>query len=171
MKSFPRTLACVAVAALAGCGVLKHKVLTAPQISGTVTRAGVPVAGLHVQLADALDDAGDAVSDAVKDDAVTNAQGHFSVGPLHRKKRTWSVPLFNVAQHTVPWGLRLSKDGQAWQAGWLSDPTLFGEVPKAPISALCELTVHGKSSVIDGDIAIVGNGPCLLQLVQAKKKK
>lgn len=171
MNSCFPMLACAALVSLAGCGVIKHQVRTAPLISGTVTRAGVPVSGIHVQLADALNDAGAVAADAARDEVVTDAHGHFTVGPLHRMTRKSSVPLFNVSQHTVPWGLRLSKDGQVWQSGWLSDPTLFGVVPKAPISALCDLAVDSKSSVVDGDIAVVGKGPCLLQLVVAKKKK
>jgi len=171
MNLFVQMLACAALAGLVGCGVIKHKVLSAPQITGTVTRAGVPVRGIHVQLADVVNDAGDVAPDVVNDEVVTDAHGHFTVGPLYRKTRKSSVPFFNVDQHTVPWGLRLSKDGQTWQAGWLSDPAMFGVIPKAPISALCDLSVDSKSSVIDGDIAVVGMGPCLLQLVVAKKKK
>jgi hypothetical protein len=70
----------------------------------------------------------------------------------------------------VPWGLRLSTDDATWQAGWISDPDMFGEVPKAVVHAVCDLTADSKSSVIDGDIAIVGKGPCNLKVAVAGKK-
>lgn len=170
MKLFSSMLMIATVAALSGCMTVKHRNLTAPQISGTVTRGGVPVQGVHVQLADVLDTTGAPAPTAFKDEAVTDAQGHFTVGPITREtKGKAKVPLVNVDLHTVPWGLRLSTDDKAWHAGWLSDPTMLGDVPKAPISAMCDLSVDSKSSVIDGDIAVMGNGPCILQLIEKKK--
>ena len=171
MKLLTSVLMIAAAAALSGCIPVKHHDLTAPQISGTVTRAGVPVPGVHVQLADVLNDTGVPAPDALKDEAVTDEQGHFTVGPLYRvTKKKAAIPLVSVDLHTVPWGLRLSTDAKTWHAGWLSDPTMLGDVPKAPISALCDLSVDAKSSVIDGDLAIMGNGPCILQLIEKKKK-
>lgn len=170
MKGLLGLLMIASMAALAGCIPIRHHVLAAPQISGTVTRAGVPVPGVHVQLVDVLDQNGVPAPDALKDGAVTDEQGHFTVGPLYRVTKKTSVPLVSVNLHTVPWGLRLSTDQKSWQPGWFSDPTMYGDVPKAPVSALCDLSVHSKSSVIDGDIAIAGNGPCILQLIEKKKK-
>ncbi len=171
MKLFFSVLMVASVAALSGCIPLKHHDLAAPQISGTVTRAGVPVSGVHVQLADVLSDTGTPVPDALKDDAVTDEQGHFTVGPIYRTtKRKTSVPLLSVDLHTVPWGLRLSADNKTWHAGWLSDSTVLGDVPKAPVSAMCDLSVDSKSSAIDGAPAVMGNGPCILQLIEKKKK-
>ena len=171
MKSLSSMLTLASAAVLAGCIPVKHHDLSAPQISGTVTRAGVPVPGFHVQLADVLTAGGAPAPGALEDEAVTDGQGHFTVGPIYRvNKRKASIPLASVDLHTVPWGLRLSADNKTWRAGWLSDPTMFGQVPKAPVSALCDLSVDSKSSVIDGDLAIVGNGPCILQLIEKKKK-
>ncbi len=166
MKLFSSVLLIASIAVLSGCIPIpmKHHNLTAPLISGTVTRAGVPVSGTHVQLVDQFDDTGAPAPGALKDEAVTDQQGHFTVGPLSRvtKKR--------VDLHTVPWGLRLSSDDKTWQPGWLVDPTVYGEVPKAPISALCDFSVDSKSSAIDGDLAVAGNGRCILQLVEKTKK-
>ncbi|HEY0199372.1 MAG TPA: carboxypeptidase-like regulatory domain-containing protein [Rhodanobacter sp.] len=170
MKLFFSALMVASAVVLSGCIPIKHRYLTAPLISGTVTRAGVPVPGVHVQLADVLNDTGVPTSDALKDDAVTDAQGHFTVGPLYRVAKNMKVSVVKVNLKTVPWGLRLSSDSKTWHAGWLSDPTMIGEVPKAPLSAMCDLSVDSKSSVIDGDIQVVGNGPCILQLVEKKKK-
>lgn len=163
MKSLSATFMWAAVAMLAGCAQIKHADPVAPQISGTVTRAGVPVAGVHVQLVEAFDDSGAPLSGAEKDEVLTDAQGRFTVGPLYRKAR-------RVDLHTVPWGLRLSVDDKTWHAGWLSDPTLLGAVPKAPVSAMCDLAVDSKTSVIAGDAAAMGKGPCILQLIQKTKK-
>ena len=171
MKLFFSVLMVATAATLSGCIPIKHHDLVAPQISGTVTRAGVPVTGVHVQLADVFNDSGAPAPTALKDEAVTDEQGHFTVGPLYRvTKKKASVPLVSVDLHTVPWGLRLSADNKTWHAGWLSDPTMLGEVPKAPISAMCDLSVDSKSSAIDGDLAVMGNGPCILQLIEKKKK-
>ncbi|WP_449429000.1 hypothetical protein [Rhodanobacter umsongensis] len=171
MKLFSSVLMIATAAALSGCIPVKHHDLTAPQISGTVTRAGVPVQGMHVQLADVLDDSGAPTPDALKDEAVTDEQGHFTVGPLYRvTKKKASIPLVSVDLHTVPWGLRLSADDSKWRAGWLSDPTVLGDVPKAPVSAMCDLSVDSKSSAVDGAPAVMGNGPCILQLIEKKKK-
>jgi hypothetical protein len=163
MKSLSIVLMGAAVAMLAGCVHVKHTDPVAPQISGTVTRAGVPVAGVHVQLVEAFDDAGMPLPDAQQDEVLTDDQGHFTVGPLYRKAK-------RVDLHTVPWGLRLSADAKTWHAGWLSDPTLLGAVPKAPVSAMCDLAVDSKTSAIAGDVAIMGKGPCILQLIEKTKK-
>ena len=170
LKWFVGVLMIASAAALAGCIPIKHHMLSAPQISGTVTRAGVPVPGVHVQLADVFTEGGVPAAGALKDSAVTDEQGHFTVGPLYRMTKKTSVPLVSVDLHTVPWGLRLSTDQKSWRPGWLSDPTMYGQVPKAPVSAMCDLSVDSKSSVIDGDIASMGNGPCILQLIEKKKK-
>lgn len=163
MKSLPILLMSAAVAVLAGCVHVKHDDPVAPQISGTVTRAGVPVAGVHVQLVEAFDDAGAPQADAQKDEVLTDDQGHFTVGPLYRKAK-------RVDLHTVPWGVRLSADDKTWHAGWLSDPTMLGAVPKAPVSAMCDLAVDSKTSAIAGDLAAMGKGPCILQLIEKTKK-
>ncbi|MBD8897989.1 carboxypeptidase-like regulatory domain-containing protein [Rhodanobacter sp. DHG33] len=163
MKPFSILLLVAAVAALAGCSQIKHTDPVAPQITGTVTRAGVPVAGAHVQLVEAFDDAGTPLPDAEKDEALTDAQGHFTVGPLYRKAK-------RVDLHTVPWGLRISADNKTWHAGWLSDSALLGVVPKAPVSAMCDLAVDSKTSAIAGDLQAMGKGPCILQLIEKTKR-
>lgn len=168
MKSLQHLFASVALVALSGCVYWPHQYLTAPQISGTVTRSGKPLVGQHVQLADVMTQAGDVAPDALKLDAVTDAQGHFSIGPISRKTKTAPVPLFNVRNKTVPWGLKFSNDGQNWHAGWLTDPTLFGDIPKASLTASCDLDQPIKSRVITGDTALVGNARCDLSLPSKK---
>ena len=172
MKSSSRILLCVlAAASVVGCSVpIKHQYLTAPQIIGTVTRAGEPVEGIHMQLVDVLNASGEPVLGAVTQEAVTDAQGHFKLGPMKQLAHRVNNPLFKVDQHTVPWGLRMSKDDQTWHVGWASDPDMFGEVPKTVVTAQCDLAVDSKSSVIDGDIAIVGTGPCKLKVAVTSKK-
>ncbi len=172
MRSFFRlSLGVLVAAAVVGCSVpIKHRVLTAPKVSGTVTRAGQPVQGIHVQLVDVLNASGEPAPGAVIQQAVTDALGRFTLGPMQQQARKLDNPLFKVDQHTVPWGLRLSADGRLWHAGWLSDPDMFGDVPKAVVTAQCDLAAASKSSVIDGDIAIVGKGPCHLKVVEAKKQ-
>ncbi|MBD8872123.1 hypothetical protein [Rhodanobacter sp. DHB23] len=163
MKSLSLLLASAAAVMLAGCVQVRHTDPVAPQVSGTVTRAGVPVAGVHVQLVEAFDEAGAPLPDAEKDEVLTDDQGHFTVGPLYRKAK-------RVDLHTVPWGLRLSVDDKTWHAGWLSDPTMLGVVPEAPISAMCDLAVDSKTSAIAGDNQVMGKGPCLLQLIGKTRK-
>lgn len=163
MKSLSILLTGAAVVMLTGCAHVRHNAPVAPQISGTVTRAGVPVAGVHVQLVEAFDDTGAPLPDAEKDEVLTDGQGHFTVGPLYRKAK-------RVGLHTVPWGLRLSVDDKTWHAGWLSDPTMLGVVPKAPVSAMCDLAVDSKTSTIAGDLTAMGKGPCILQLIEKTKK-
>ncbi len=171
MKSMFQASLCVLTAGIVGCSVpIKHHVFAAPQISGTVTRAGKPVEGIHMQLVDVLNAAGEPVAASIRQEAVTDAQGHFALGPFKQVAHKVDNPLLNVDQHIVPWGLRMSKDGQTWHAGWLSDPDMFGEVPKTVVTAECDLAVDSKSSVIAGDIAVVGSGPCNLKIVEAKKK-
>jgi hypothetical protein len=169
MKPLLRWIACLAPIALNGCIYWPHHYLTAPRIDGTVTRSGKPLAGYHVQLADVMTQAGEATPEARKLDAVTDAQGHFSIGPISRTSRTAPVPLFNVRNQTVPWGLTFSNDGQTWEAGWLTDPTMFGDIPKASVNASCDLDAPSKSGVIAGDDAMVGNGRCNLTLESKKK--
>ncbi|HEY8683448.1 MAG TPA: hypothetical protein VIM06_09775, partial [Rhodanobacter sp.] len=106
------------------------------------------------------DESGGVAITARKQETVTDAQGHFALGPIRRFAWTTPMPIFSVGNHTIPWGLRLSTDAQSWRAGWLSDPTLFGEVMSAPIVATCDLSAASKSSVIAGDKSLVGNGPC-----------
>jgi hypothetical protein len=162
MKPFHRLLICVMFAGLAGCVPWPHRYLTAPRITGTVVKAGQPVAGAHVQLADVMDESGQMASTARKQEVVTDAQGHFTVGPIRRFAWSAHVPVLTVTQNTVPWGLRLSTDGQSFRAGWLSDPTLFGEVLSVAIVATCDLNAASRSSVIEGYKSLVGNGPCTL---------
>jgi hypothetical protein len=147
---------------LAGCVPWPHHYLTAPRITGTVVKAGQPVAGAHIQLADVMDESGEMAATARKQEVVTDAQGHFTVGPIRRFAWSAHVPVLTVTQNTVPWGLRLSTEGQSFRAGWLSDPTLFGEVLSVPIVATCDLNAASKSSVIEGYKSLVGNGPCTL---------
>ena len=172
MKSSSRILLCVLGAAgMVGCSVpIKHQYLTAPQISGTVTSAGKPVEGIHIQLVDVVNASGEPALGATTQEAVTDAQGHFTLGPMKQLARRVDNPLFKVDQRTVPWGLRISKDDQTWNVGWVSDPDMLGEVPKTLVTAQCDLAVDSKSSVIDGDIAIVGMGPCKLKVAVASKK-
>ncbi len=172
MKLSSRILLCgLAAASVVGCSVpLKHQYLTAPQISGTVTRAGQPVQGMHMQLVDVLNATGEPQRGANTQEAVTDAQGHFTLGPIKQVARKVDNPLLKVDQHTVPWGLRTSNDGQTWQVGWLSDPDTLGEVPKTVVTAECDLAADSKSSVIEGDIAVVGTGPCKLKVAVARKK-
>ena len=169
MKSFLRMSLCVL--AIAGCSVpIKHQIFTAPRISGTVTRGGKPAEGIHMQLVDVLNASGEPVAGSIKQETVTDAQGRFTLGPMKQVAHKVDNPLFKVDQHTVPWGLRLSEDGQTWHAGWLSDPDMFGDVPKTVVTAQCDLATDSKSSVIDGDISIVGTGPCKLKVAVAPKK-
>ncbi|NYE29385.1 hypothetical protein HDE78_002343 [Rhodanobacter sp. K2T2] len=172
MTSSSRILLCVlAAAGVVGCSVpIKHRYLIAPQISGTVTRAGQPVQGMHMQLVDVLNASGEPQPGAQTQEAVTDAQGHFTLGPIKQQARRIDNPLFKVDQHTVPWGLRMSQDGQTWNVGWVSDPDMLGEVPNAVVTAQCDLAADSKSSVIEGDIAVVGIGPCKLKVAVASKK-
>ena len=172
MTSSSRILLCaLAAASVAGCSVpIKHQVFTAPQISGTVTNAGKPVEGIHVQLVDVVNASGEPMPGATTQEAVTDAQGHFTLGPIKQVAHRVDNPLLKVDQHTVPWGLRMSRDEQAWQAGWLSDPDMLGQVPKTLVTAHCDLAADSKSSVIEGDIAVVGMGPCKLKVAVASKK-
>jgi hypothetical protein len=162
MKSLRGLLLCAVVAGLAGCVPWPHHYLTAPRITGTVVKAGQPVAGARIQLADVMDESGEMAPAARKQETVTDAQGHFTLGPIRRFSWSAHVPALTVTQNTVPWGLRLSTNGQSWRAGWLSDPSLFGYVMKIPIVATCDLNAASKSSVIEGDKSLVGNGPCNL---------
>ena len=172
MKSSSRILLCLlASAGVAGCSVpIKHHVFIAPQISGTVTRAGQPVEGMHMQLVDVLNASGEPQAGAHTQETITDAQGHFTLGPMTQLAHRVDNPLFKVDQHTVPWGLRMSQDDQNWQVGWVSDPDMLGEVPQTVVTAQCDLAVESKSSVIEGDIAIVGMGPCKLKVAVASKK-
>jgi hypothetical protein len=162
MKPFHRWLMYIMYAGLAGCVPWPHHYLTAPRIAGTVVKAGQPVAGAHIQLSDVMDESGETASTARKLEVVTDAQGHFVVGPIRRFAWSAHVPVLTVTQNTVPWGLRLSTDGQSFRAGWLSDPSLFGEVVEVPVVATCDLSAASKSSVIEGYKSLVGNGPCTL---------
>lgn len=171
MKWLHRAFLLAVMAGIVGCSVpIRHQVYIAPQISGTVTRDGKPVQGVHIQLADVLNASGELVAASITQQAVTDAQGHFTVGPIKQVAHEVDNPLFKVDQHTVPWGLRLSNDGQQWLAGFLSDPDVFGEVPRTVVIAQCDLASASKSSVIEGDIALVGSGPCRLKLAVAVKK-
>ena len=159
----------VVVAGLAGCVPWPHHYFTAPQIRGTVSRAGKPVAGAHVRLADLMTASRTVSTAAITQEAVTDAQGHFSVGPIRRFSWQAHVPLVSVYQHTAPWGLQLSTDDAAWQPGWLSDYSLYAEVSKLPLTAHCDLDAPFRSSVIEGDISLVGNGPCQLAISESDK--
>ena len=169
MRSPHRLVLCLVAAGLAGCVPWPHHYLTAPRISGTVSAGGRPMAGVHVQLADLMQASGEVAAAATRLDTVTDAQGHFALGPIRRFAWSAHVPVLTVSQNAVPWGLRLSPDGHSWRAGWLSDPTLFGYVMKQPLSATCNLDAASRSSVIEGDKSLVGNGSCTLTAVESKQ--
>jgi hypothetical protein len=158
-------------AGIAGCSVpIRHHVFGAPQISGTVTRDGKPVEGIHMQLVDVLSASGEPAPTSIKQETVTDAHGHFTLGPIKQVEHKLDNPLLKVDQRLVPWGLRFSNDDQSWHAGWLSDPDMFGEVPKTLVTAECDLAAESKSSTIVGDVASVGNGPCNLKIAVDRKK-
>jgi hypothetical protein len=159
----------VVLAALAGCVPWPHHYLTAPQIRGTVSRDGKPVAGAHVRLADLMTVSRTVSPAALTQEAVTDAQGHFSVGPIRRFSWQAHVPLASVYQHNAPWGLQMSNGGAAWQPGWLSDYSLFAEVSKMPLTAQCDLGAPFRSSVIEGDLSLVGYGRCQLAISESDK--
>jgi hypothetical protein len=169
MRHFFRTLVCVLPACLAGCVPWPHHVLTAPRISGTVLHSGKPVAGVRVQLADVMTAQGVVQAGAVTQDAVTDAQGHFAIGPIRRFAWTGQVPVLGVAERAFPWGLQLSSHANAWQPGWLEDPTLFGYVVNVPLVARCDLDAASRSSVIGGNESLVGNGSCTLTTMELSK--
>lgn len=152
------------VVGLGGCVPWPHHYRTAPQIVGTVSHAGKPVAGVHVRLADLMTENGAMANDAMRQEAVTDAQGHFSLGPLRRFTWRSHVPLVSVYEHTAPWGLQLSGGNDAWQPGWLSDHSLYAEVPTSVLTASCDPAAPSQSSVIKGDKSLVGNGPCQLAI-------
>lgn len=154
---------------MSGCVPWPHHYFTAPQINGTVTRAGKPVAGVRVRLADLMTASGTMSSAALAQEAVTDAQGHFSIGPIRRFSWQAHVPLVSAYQHTAPWGLQLSTGDGAWQPGWLSDYSLFAKVSKLPLTARCDLGAPFRSSVIEGDVSLVGNGPCQLAISESDK--
>ena len=160
---------CALLASLGGCVVWPHHHLSAPRISGTVTCAGKPVAGARVRLADLMTTQGTVAADATTLDAVTDARGHFSIGPIRRFAWTGTVPVLGVAQHTFPWGLQLSTDARGWQPGWLEDPTLFAYVVNATVVARCDLGAPARSSVIGGNPSLVGNGSCTLTTAESSK--
>jgi hypothetical protein len=163
-----RLLLCAAAAFVVGCSVpIKHPYFTAPSMRGTVTRAGKPVQGIHMQLVEVVNASGETAPGAATQEAVTDAQGHFTLGPIRQTARRLDNPLFKVDQHTVPWALRISNDGQTWRAGWLSDPDMLGEVPTSVVIAHCDLDADSRSSDITVDD--VGKGPCHLKLAVAKK--
>lgn len=165
-----RLAALVAAAVvLTGCVPWPHHYLTAPRIEGTVSRAGKPVGGAHVRLADLMTPSGTVAADAITQEAVTDAQGHFSLGPVRRFSWRSHVPLVSVYEHTAPWGLQLSTADGAWQPGWLSDYSLFAEVLKVPVMAHCDLAAPSQSSVIKGDKSLVGNGSCQLAISELDK--
>lgn len=159
----------VALLTLAGCVPWPHHYLTAPRIEGIVIRAGAPVAGMHVRLADLMTDSGTLAAKAMTQEAVTDAHGRFSVGPVRRFSWRSHVPLISVYQHAAPWGLQLSSDGASWRAGWLSDFSLYTEVPKRMLTASCDAAAPSPSSVVEGDKSLVGNGPCHLALLESDK--
>lgn len=168
MKSFCRFLLCILFTGLAGCVPWPHHQITAPRITGTVIHAGKPVVGTPVMLTDVMEDAGNIADTAQSQETVTDAQGHFSLGPIRRFSWHASVPLVGVSQHTAPWALLLGA-GEVYASGWVSDPTLFGEVPHVPLVATCDDRGTEKSSVIKGDIALVGYGLCELAVSESKK--
>lgn len=169
MRRLSLTLACALSACLAGCVPWPHHVLTAPRISGMVIRAGKPAAGVRVQLADVMTAQGTVAAGAITRDAVTDAQGHFALGPIRRFTWKAHVSAISVDLHTVPWGLQLSSDGATWRPGWLSDATLYGEVVKVPLVARCNLDAASRSSVIGGNESLVGNGSCTLTAMESSK--
>ena len=169
MRPVFQPLLCVLFAGLSGCVVWPHHYLTAPRISGTVSRAGQPVAGVHVRLADVMTAGGVMAPTAIRQDAVTDAQGHFAIGPIRRFAWTGPVPVLGVAERAFPWGLQISGDGHAWQPGWLQDPTLIGYVVKVTLVARCDLGAASRSSVIAGDASLVGNGSCTLAAPESKQ--
>jgi hypothetical protein len=168
MSLLQRCLMLAMSVALAGCVPWPHHRLTAPAIDGTVLHAGRPAAGVRVQLADLMTESGDMAADARHREAVTDGEGRFSFKPIKRFSWHASVPLVSVSQHTAPWGLRLGTGADAWKAGWLSDPTLIGDIPHAPLIATCNVDAASKSSVIKGRIALVGNGSCDLSVSESK---
>ena len=168
-RRLPYALLACLFTCLSGCVVWPHHYLTAPRISGTVTRNGQPVAGVHVRLADVMTAGGVMAPTAIRQDAVTDAQGHFAIGPIRRFAWTGPVPVLGVAERAFPWGLQLSADGRAWQPGWLQDPTLIGYVVKVTLVARCDLGAASRSSVIAGDASLVGNGSCTLAAPESKQ--
>jgi hypothetical protein len=157
------------IGALTGCVPWPHHYLTAPQIVGTVSRAGKPVPGARVRLADLMTETGTVSADAITQQAITDAQGHFSLGPIRRFSWRSHVPLVSVYQHTAPWGMQLSTGDAAWQPGWLSDYSLLAEVLKVPVVANCDLGAPSQSSVIKGDKSLLGNGSCQLAISESDK--
>ena len=167
MRHYSRTLACVLCACLAGCVPWPHHVLTAPRISGTVIRAGKPAAGVRVQLSDLMTAQGTFEAGTITQHAVTDAQGHFAIGPIRRF--AWTGHALGVTERAYPWGLQLSASAHAWQPGWLEDPTLFAYVVNGTLVARCDLDAASRSSVIGGHESLVGNGSCTLTAPESSK--
>ena len=169
MRLFYRLWLSPLLTGMVGCVPWPHRDTTAPQVSGTVTRDGVPVANVRVLLVEALDGAGKDAPMARKQEVLTDRRGHFSIGPIRRFSWTTYLPVFGPMDRSVSWGLKLSANGQPWRPGWLSDRFHLGYVLEVPVVAMCDLNAESKSSGIAGYPYLVGNGSCELTASESEK--
>ncbi|OPZ13453.1 MAG: hypothetical protein BWZ07_00513 [Alphaproteobacteria bacterium ADurb.BinA280] len=149
-----RSTAAIAVLLLSGCIAVGPKTWTgAPPVTGTLHRAGAPIADAKVRLVGGWEEA--------TVEALTDADGRFSIGPLGKKGRSAVVGFFGLAESGVNWKIQFQQGGQ-WLVGWETNRGI-GYAPREGVNADCDIARPPVDSEPGGP-ATRGAGFCRLVL-------
>lgn len=149
-----RWTAFISVLLLSGCIAVGPKTWTgAPPVTGTLHRAGVPIADAKVRLVGG--------GEKATVEALTDDDGRFSIGPLGKKGRAATIGFFGLAESVVNWKIQFQQGGQ-WLVGWESTRGI-GYAPREGVSADCDIARPPADSEPGGP-ATRGAGFCRLVL-------
>ena len=138
----------------AGCASVGPPTWTgAPPVTGTLHHAGAPIAGTRVRLVGGLD--------AATAEAVTDAEGRFSIGPLGKKGHAAHVGFFGIGESVARWKIEFQREGR-WLTGWESSGGI-GYAPRDTVEADCDTARPASASDIAGR-GTDGAGFCRLAL-------
>lgn len=141
----------------------------APRLVGTLQRDGLPMAQTRIRLVHRLSHDGQPADNAEMVETISDADGHFSIGPIGKKSHAAHISWFGLGESAADWGLQIQQ-GDQWLTGWNSGKGI-SYAPRTQVVADCDIARQAATGEIAGAGAGTrGSGFCRLSLAPQTKQ-